>query len=143
MDRAQSENTPIYTDAADTPLVDPERVLEMIDLICEGEPAAFDRWIAYLEADLAKLAALLPGSGTTESNLGIQSAVHSLTGTCMNLGVPMLAVLFAELERYAKEGKSAALNQRYAQGRDLEARSILALREFTAKSSEPTETGRH
>ena len=143
MDRAQSEDTPTGTDAANTSLIDPERVLEIVDLICEGEPLAFDRWIGYLEADLAKLAALLPGSGTTESDGSIQSATHSLKGTCMNLGVPVLAALFAELERYAKEGKSVALNQRYAQSRDLETRSVLALREFAAKISLPPETGRH
>lgn len=139
MDRTQSDETSANADAAVTPLVDPERVLEVIDLICESEPAAFDRWIGYLEADLAKLAALMPGSGATESDRAIQNTAHSLKGTCMNLGAPVLADLFAELERYAKEGKSDVLNQRYAQDRDLEARSIQALREFAAQVQVPTQ----
>jgi HPt (histidine-containing phosphotransfer) domain-containing protein len=138
MDRGQFDNTAACTDASEPPLVDPERVIEVIDLICEGEPAAFDRWIGYLEADIAKLGALLRNTGTNENDRAIQGAAHSLKGTCMNLGVPVLAALFAELEQYAKEGKSEALTQRYAQGRDLEARSIHALREFAAKCNVPT-----
>ena len=50
-------------------LIDLEHVREVIELICEGEPAAFDRWIGYLESDLNKFETLLPGAGTTESNV--------------------------------------------------------------------------
>lgn len=147
MERAQlrgvaaGTNATAETSAADSinaspiMLIDPERVEEVIDLICEGEPAAFDRWIAYLESDLAKFGMLLPGAGTTESIRDIQSAAHLLKGTCLNIGAQALGALFAALERDAKEGKSTALNQRYAEGRVLEARSVHALREVAAKSN--------
>lgn len=116
-------------------LIDPERVLEVIDLICEDEPAAFGRWIGYLEADLAKFPTLLPATGTTESNRQIQGLAHSLKGTCMNLGAAALATLFAELERHAKAGESEAINQRYAQDQHFEIGSTQALRKFAAELS--------
>jgi HPt (histidine-containing phosphotransfer) domain-containing protein len=116
-------------------LIDLERVEEVIDLICGGEHAAFNHWIDSLESDLATFETLLPGAGTAESDQDILSAVHSIKGTCLNLGVQALADLFAELEQAVKEGKSAALNQRYAASRDLQIRSIHALREIAAKGS--------
>ncbi len=116
------------------PLVNHERVLEMIDLICEGEPAAFGRWVDFLDADLAKFAALLSIAGTTESNLKIFDAAHALKGTCLNLGAPALGALFAELERHAKQSEWEALLLRYGESRELEAQSTHLLREVAANS---------
>lgn len=132
---AQRDAATANTNASPTLLIDLEHVREVIELICEGEPAAFDRWIGYLESDLNKFETLLPGAGTTESNASIQGAAHSLKGTCLTMGAKALGVFFAEIERDAKAGKSAAFNQRYAEGRELEARSLHALREVAAKGS--------
>ena len=134
---AQRDAATANTNANASPalLIDLEHVREVIELICEGEPAAFDRWIGYLESDLNKFETLLPGAGTTESNASIQGAAHSLKGTCLTMGAKALGVFFAEIERDAKAGKSAAFNQRYAEGRELEARSLHALREVAAKGS--------
>ena len=112
-----------------TPLVDHERVLEMIDLICEGEPAAFGSWVGYLEADLAKFAALMSDAGSTDRNLNILNTAHALKGTCLNLGAPALGALFAELEKHAKEGQWDALLLRYQESRALEIQSTNSLRE--------------
>ncbi len=114
------------------PLVNHERVLEMIDLICEGEPAAFGRWVDYLETDLAKFAALLSVAGTTEHNQKIFDAAHALKGTCLNLGAPALGALFAELERHAKASDWEALLLRYGESRELETQSTYLLREAAA-----------
>jgi HPt (histidine-containing phosphotransfer) domain-containing protein len=127
--------------AAPTALVDHERVAEVIDLVCEGEPGAFGKWIDYLVADLAKFQALLPGASTAESHRGIQSAAHSIKGTCLNLGAQALGELFSALEQEAREGNSAALNQRYAASRDLETQSIQALRAATIEGDPATPRG--
>ncbi len=124
-----------------TALVDHERVAEVIDLVCEGEPGAFGKWIDYLVADLAKFQALLSGASTTESHRGIQSAAHSIKGTCLNLGAQALGELFSALEQEARECNSAALNQRYAANRDLETQSIQALRAATIGGNLTTREG--
>jgi HPt (histidine-containing phosphotransfer) domain-containing protein len=134
MQNPQSRDTKTDTSASSKPLIDIERVAEVIDLICEGEPAAFARWIDHLETDVAKFAALLAGAGTTESIRSLQGAAHALKGTCLNLGASALGGLFAALERDAKEGNLTTLHQRYAGGRELKAQSIRALREVAGKS---------
>jgi HPt (histidine-containing phosphotransfer) domain-containing protein len=128
-----SENHVASNNKAPTLLIDHERVAEVIDLVCEGGHATFSQWIDYLQTDLTKFEALLSATDTTDNNRGIQSAAHSIKGTCLNLGAQALGELFSALEQEAKEGKSAALNQRYAEGRDLETQSILALRDVVAK----------
>jgi HPt (histidine-containing phosphotransfer) domain-containing protein len=116
------------------PLIDDERVEEMIDLICGGKHAALNRWIDYLEADLAKFEPLLSGAGTPEGNREIQGAAHSIKGTCLNIGAHALGDVFSGLEQEAKEGASAAaLAARFAASRELGAQSIRALREISAK----------
>lgn len=121
--------------ALPTQLIDCERVAEVIDLICEGEYAALNGWVDYLQTDLNKFEALLSGPDTAEKNKNIQSAAHSIKGTCLNLGAQALGDLFSEFERDAKEGKSQALNQRLADCRVLGAKSVQALREIAVNRS--------
>ena len=113
-------------------LVDIERVEEVIDLICAGEHAAFNRWIDSLAADLAKFEALMRQASATEGRLDIQHAAHSIKGACLNIGLLALSDLFAELEHDAKTGQTAAVKQRYAANRAVEAQSLQALREIAA-----------
>jgi HPt (histidine-containing phosphotransfer) domain-containing protein len=122
-----------HTGSASTPLIDHERAEEVIDLICEGEHAAFGGWVDHLETDLAKFEALLPATDTMESNRDIQGAAHSIKGTCLNLGAIALGELFSTLEQDAKEGKLAALNQRYAESFKIKTESIRELRAIAAK----------
>jgi HPt (histidine-containing phosphotransfer) domain-containing protein len=119
--------------SASTPLIDHERAEEMIDLICEGQHAAFGGWVDHLETDLAKFEAMLPATDTMESNRGIQGAAHSIKGTCLNLGAIALGELFSLLEQDAKEGKTAALNRRYADNLAIRMESIRELRAIAAK----------
>jgi HPt (histidine-containing phosphotransfer) domain-containing protein len=119
--------------ASPTPLIDLERVQEVIDLICEGEHAALGRWIDHLETDLGKFGVLLPSAGTSDGDHNIQIAAHSIRGTCLNMGAQALGELFSALEQDAKENKSARLTQRYAENRELEKRSIAALRVIAAQ----------
>jgi HPt (histidine-containing phosphotransfer) domain-containing protein len=129
------------TDTPATLLIDEERVLEVIDLICEGEPAALERWIAYLEADITKLENLLPCTNSKESLAALYDVSHALKGTCANMGAQALGALFIALEKDAKAGNAAALNQRYADGKMLGSQSIQALREFMAKLKAGTRAG--
>jgi HPt (histidine-containing phosphotransfer) domain-containing protein len=124
-----------HAGSAPTQLIDHERAEEVIDLICEGEHAAFGGWVDHLETDLAKFEALLPATDTMESNRGIQGAAHSIKGTCLNLGAIALGELFSLVEQDAKEGKLAALNQRYAESLTIKTESIRELRAIAAKGS--------
>lgn len=124
-----------HASSASTPLIDHERAEEVIDLICEGEHAAFGGWVDHLEADLTKFEALLPAIDTMESNRSIQGAAHAIKGTCLNLGAMALGELFSTLEQDAKEGKYAALNQRYAESFSVKSESIRELRAIAAKGS--------
>jgi HPt (histidine-containing phosphotransfer) domain-containing protein len=119
--------------APSMPLIDDERVEEMIDLICGGAHAALNRWIDYLVADIAKFEALLPGAGTAGGIREIQSAAHSIKGTCLNIGAQALGARFSRIEQDAKEGAVAAINEHFAAVRVLAAQSVQALREISTR----------
>ncbi|MEQ1517839.1 MAG: Hpt domain-containing protein [Usitatibacteraceae bacterium] len=121
------------TDASATPLINEERVLEVIDLICEGEPTALERWIAYLEADIARFESLLPCTTAKESFAALYDVSHALKGTCANMGAQALGALFIALENDAKANDATTLNQRYADGKSIGPRSAQALRDFMGK----------
>ncbi len=113
-------------------LIDIERVEEVIDLICAGEHAAFNRCIDSLAADLAKFETLMTQAAATERGLDIQHAAHSIKGACLNIGLLALGDLFAGLEEDAKAGQTAEIRQRYAANRAVEMQSLQALREIAA-----------
>lgn len=119
--------------ASSMPLIDDERVEEMVDLICGGAHAALNRWIDYLEADVAKFEGLLSGTGTAEGMREIQGAAHSIKGTCLNIGAQALATLFSKIEQSAKEGAVTALLDHFAASRAVAAESVQALREISKR----------
>jgi HPt (histidine-containing phosphotransfer) domain-containing protein len=125
--------TATNTGASSMPLIDDERVEEMIDLICGGAHAALSRWIDYLEADVAKFEALLPVAGTAEGIREIQGMAHSIKGTCLNIGAQALGALFSKIEQAAKEGAVAALNEYSTATRALAGQSVRALREISKR----------
>lgn len=115
-----------------TVLVNLEQLREVIDLMGEDDPAAFDRWIIRLESELVEFRKLLPVE-RAEDGPRVTSAAHSLKGTCLVMGAQALAERFAELEACAKGGKIAEFNRLASESRDLETASVQALREASTQ----------
>jgi HPt (histidine-containing phosphotransfer) domain-containing protein len=119
--------------ASSIPLIDDERVEEMVDLICGGKHAALARWIDHLETDVAKFEVLMSGANTVGELREIQGAAHSIKGTCLNIGATVLGSLYAKLEQDAKEGATAALKDNFAAARVVVVQSMQALREISMR----------
>jgi HPt (histidine-containing phosphotransfer) domain-containing protein len=119
---------------AGPPLLDDERLREVLDLLSEDESGAFAGWIARLDADLVKFRTLMASNDTIASLAEIAGSSHSLKGTCLVMGASALAGLFAALETHAKAGNRADADRLYATTRDLELATLQALREASATS---------
>ena len=115
-----------------TVLLNLEQLREVIDLMGEDDPAAFDRWIVRLESELAEFKKLLP-LVRAEDGPRATSAAHSLKGTCLVMGAQALAERFAELEACSKGGKIAEFNRLATESRELETASLQALREASTQ----------
>jgi HPt (histidine-containing phosphotransfer) domain-containing protein len=60
---------------------------------------------------------------------GAVRAAHTLKGTCRQLGAEALGDLFAEIERFAKDGDYAAAQRTFDGGAGLIAQSLTALKQ--------------
>jgi HPt (histidine-containing phosphotransfer) domain-containing protein len=111
-------------------LIDREQLREMLELACEDENSdTFARWIARIDADLARFRALLADKDKIASLDEIANTTHALRGSCLMMGAAALACMFAELEAHAKAGRRADVDALYAASRELESASLHALRE--------------
>lgn len=110
------------------PMLDAERVNEVIDVICDGEPDAFKRWIERLDAELTKFNDVVAANRTAPDLGVLRERAHSLKGTALVMGAKVLGDLFAQLETDARNGSFAQFSEHVETLPDVGAQSLAALR---------------
>jgi HPt (histidine-containing phosphotransfer) domain-containing protein len=93
-----------------------------------GREGIFATCVRKLESNLAEFRVTYTTCVARGDTLGAMRAAHTLKGSCRQLGAQALGDLFAEMERYMKEGNYAQAERAFDGGAGLVADSLDALK---------------
>lgn len=93
-----------------------------------GRDGIFSGCVSKLESNLGEFAESFSNFIAHGDTTGAARAAHTLKGSSRQLGAQALGDLFAEIEHWAKVGKYAEAQRAFAEGGDLIAESLQALK---------------
>ena len=125
----QVDKAPPPAAAADAPLLDRERYEEIKTLTDEAGPDVFSGMVRGLEKELNTFEAGFAGWMAQQDAQGVARAAHSLKGSSRSLSAQVLGNLFAEIEKLARAGRLDDAGRTYADGKQVGAHSIAALKQ--------------
>ena len=115
--------------SASTVILDQSLVAEIRRIEqASGRDGIFSSCVAKLEANLGEFRAALAACAARGDALGAVRAAHTLKGSCRQLGAQALGDLFADIERWVKEGDYAQAERVFDGGASLISDSIAALK---------------
>lgn len=93
-----------------------------------GRAGIFAGCVQKLESNLAEFRAAFAASVARGDKLSAVRSAHTLKGSCRQLGAQALGDLFADIERWVKEGDFSMAERTFDGGADLISESLDALK---------------